>query len=174
MKRKPRSSRSPEHASLSGDPLDRAAWEALRGAILAAGMGNANSHAEVFRHWPGSAAAEGRRASAYLWYLLRYRIAEVLGRRPTTGDLHDLVTRAYPRFGALIRGDEGRLEVTFRTVLEGTAAEDHLKGSMFLILGTAALGSLMDDADRELDAMRPHLLAWWRGVANEFQQMGVE
>lgn len=111
-----------EVTGLSGDALDRAAWESLSGVILAASHGDANAHAEVFRRRPGQATAEGRRASLYLWYLLRYRVAEVLGRRPSPEDLGDLAARTYPRFALLIRQDVGQLEATFQTVFESSSA----------------------------------------------------
>lgn len=157
----------------AGDALDVAAWGALRTAILAASKGDADAHAAVFRLWPGDAAAEGRRASLYLWYLLRYRIAEVVGRRPSPEDLRDLAVRAYPRFALLIRRDVEQLEATFRTVCESAESQDHLKGGMFLILGTAALGSLLDDADSELGVMRTNMADWWHRKAGEFRARGV-
>jgi hypothetical protein len=44
---------------------------------------------------------------------------------------------------------------------------------MFLILGTAALGALLDDAEPELAVMRPHLAEWWQRNADEFRDRGV-
>jgi hypothetical protein len=157
----------------AGDALDVAAWGALRTAILAANKGDAQAHAAVFRRWPGDAAAEGRRASLYLWYLLRYRIAEVVGGRPSPEDLRDLAVRAYPRFALLIRRDVEQLEATFRTVCESAESQDHLKGGLFLILGTAALGSLLNDADNELSIMRTNMADWWHRKAGEFHARGV-
>jgi hypothetical protein len=162
-----------ETTGRAADALDTAAWAALRAAILASSKGDADAQGEVFRRWPGDAAAEGRRASLYLWYLLRYRIAEILGRKPSSGDLRDLAVRAYPRFALMIRRDVNQLEDTFRTVYESATSPDHLKGSMFLIIGTAALGSLLDDADSELDVMREHLADWWHRKADEFHALGV-
>lgn len=160
-------------ADQAGDALDAAAWDALHTAILAASKGDADAHAEVFRRWPGDSAAEGRRASLYLWYLLRYRIADVIGRRPSPEDLRALAVSTYPRFALLIRRDVGQLEATFRTVFESAESSDHLKGGMFLILGTAALGSLLDDAASELGVMRTNLSDWWRRKAAEFHARGV-
>jgi hypothetical protein len=157
----------------SGDALDKVAWEVLSGVVAAASTGDANAHAEVFRRWPADVPGEGRRASVYLWFLLRYRVAEVLGRRPAPEDLHELAVRVYPRFARLTRQDEGRLEATFRTVFDSAESPDHLRGSMFLILGTAALGALLDDAEPELAVMRPHLAEWWQRNADEFRDRGV-
>lgn len=168
-----RGSPGDDAAGQAGDALDAAAWDALRTVIMAASKGDADTHANVFRRWPGDAAAEGRRASLYLWYLLRYRIADVTGRKPSPGDLRDLAVRAYPRFALLIRRDVDQLEATFRTVYESAESPDHLKGGMFLIIGTAALGSLLDDADNELGVMRTHLVDWWRRKADEFHARGV-
>jgi hypothetical protein len=34
-------------------------------------------------------------------------------------------------------------------------------------------GALLDDADAELAAMRPHLAAWWLRNGDEFRDRGV-
>ena len=33
---------------------------------------------------------------------------------------------------------------------------------MIIVLGTAALGAMLDDAETELAAMRPALAEWWK------------
>lgn len=162
-----------KHPGTSNDPLGDQAWRALSTAIIAASQLNANDHANLFRRWPGEASDEGRRACLYLWYLLRYRVAEILGRLPTPEDLRNLAVQLHPQFARLIRGDESRLEATLRTLFETTTAEDHVRGGMFLILGTALLGVLLDDAEPQLAAMRPHLDDWWQRNAGRFGELGV-
>lgn len=78
---------------------------------------------------------------AYLWYLLRYRVAELQDRRPGPEDLHPLAERVYPAFARLTRGDVRQLENTLLTVF-GFASEDRrVIGGIGVVMGSAALGS---------------------------------
>lgn len=97
----------------------------------------------------------------------------LLRRRPSAEDLHELAVRFYPEFTRLIRGDESRLENTLLTVF-GLAPEDRqIRGGMGVVMGSAALGVLLDDPETELAEMRPHLAKWWRANADEFHDLGV-
>jgi hypothetical protein len=55
------------------------------------------------------------------------------------------------------------------------ARADMLRGRPALIMRErgAALGSLLDDADSELDVMREQLTDWWSKKADEFHALGV-
>jgi len=112
-------------------------------------------------------------SGAYVWYLLRYRVAEILGRKPTAEDLHELAVSAYPQFSVIIKGDVTLLEGTLRSVFELESAQQKLTGGKLVVLGFAALGALLDDPKTELDRMRPHLADWWRRHSAEFRAGGA-
>ena len=107
------------------------------------------------------------------WVLLRYRVAEMLGRRPSPQDLHSLAERYYPQFSKLIRGDQRQLEDTLLTVFAFAAEGRKVKGGNAVVMGSAALGVLLGDPAAELAAMRPHLAAWWEGNKAEFGRGGT-
>src|SRR5579875_989322 len=113
---RPRSDGSP---APEADGLDGPNWNIVVQSVTAAHNGDPDGHgAPLMRVAVGDATA-GR----YLQYLLRYRVAALLGRRPTAGDLHDLTERFSPDFAKVVRGDRSQLENTLLTVFN-LAPED--------------------------------------------------
>jgi hypothetical protein len=88
---------------LAADGLDDVNWDLLRQSVIAANSGDAEAHVAALQRHEHEAPVDDK-AGAYLWYLLRYRVAVLLGRRPRPQDLHDLAGRYYPEFSRLIRG----------------------------------------------------------------------
>ncbi len=155
------------------DGLDVANWNLLRESIAAAYRGDAGAHVAALRRLERDVPVDAQ-AGAYLWYLLRYRLAVLLGRRPSPEDLHELAERFYPQFAKLIRGGQAQLENTLLTVFDLAAADKRVKGGMAIVLGTAALGVISDDPETDLATMRPHLADWWRRNANEFLDLEAQ
>lgn len=161
---------SPDDAGIPaapGDGLDPVSWAAVCESTAAAHRGDAHAHVtpllRLEREMPNDP-----RAGLYLWYLLRYRVAELLGRKPNAEDLHALAERFYPAFAKLIHGDRDQLENTVLTVFALVNAERKVSGGDAVVMGSAALGVLLDDPESELTAMRPHLAAWWQRNAAKF------
>jgi hypothetical protein len=152
------------------DGLDSATWELLRESVIAAHQGDAEGHAAALLRLERDLPVDIK-AGAYLWYLLRYRVAALLGRRPRPDDLHELAQRFSPKFAKLVRSGQGELEDMLLTVFNFAAREMQIKGGRAIVVGSAALGVLLDDAETELTEMRPHLAAWWRRNANEFRDL---
>ena len=159
-------------AAAADDGLDGPNWDLLLESVAAAHRGDAEAHVAPLRRLGHEVPADAK-AGAYLWYLLRYQVAVLLGRKPSAEDLHELAVRFYPGFARLIRGDESRLEDTFLTVF-GLAPEDRkVRGGVGVVMGSAALGVLLNDPEAELAEMRPHLAKWWRANAEEFRDLGA-
>jgi hypothetical protein len=157
-------------AGPADDGLDGLSWDVLCQSVAAAHRGDAQAHAAPLLRYEREVPRDTR-AGVYLWYLLRYRVAELLGRRPSPEDLHALAERSYPAFARLIRGDRSQLEDTLFTVF-GLACEGRkVGGGMGVVMGSAALGVLLDDPETELAAMRPHLAQWRRASADEFRDL---
>ena len=156
----------------AGDGLDGLSWDALCQSMAAAHSGNAEAHlAPLLRY--ERAAPEDTSAGIYLWFLLRYRVAELLGRRPGREDLQAVAERYYPQFAKLIRGDKSQFEDTLLTVFSLAPEDRKVKGGDAVVMGSAALGVLLDDPEAELAAMRPHLAEWWQANAHEFRELGA-
>jgi hypothetical protein len=124
---------------LAADGLDDVNWDLLRQSVIAANSGDAEAHVAALQRLEHEAPVDAK-AGAYLWYLLRYRIAVLLGRRPHPQDLHDLAGRYYPEFSKLIRGDRSRFEDTLLTVFEFAPVDRKVRGGMAVVMGSAALG----------------------------------
>ena len=151
----------------AGDGLDGLSWEVLCQSLAAAHRGDAQAHVAPLLGYEREVPHDVR-AGLYLWYLLRYRVIEVLGRKPTPEDLHSLAERSYPTFAKLIRGDESQLEDTLLTVFGFAPEERKVSGGRAVVLGSAALGILLEDPETELAAMRPHLARWQHANADKF------
>ena len=157
-------------ANLADDGLDGLSWDVLCQSVVAAHRGDAEAHVAPLLRYEREVPRDGR-AGLYLWYLLRYRVAELVGRRPGPEDLHALAERFYPPFAKLIRADRSQLEDTLLTVFGLTAEDRKVSGGTGVVMGSAALGVLLDDPETELAAMRPHLAGWRRAHADEFRDL---
>lgn len=160
---------SPVPADQADDGLDTANWELLREIVTAAYQGDAESHVAALLRLEREVPTDAK-AGAYLWFLLRYRVSALLGRRPRPEDLHELAQRYAPKFAKLIRGGQAELEDTLFTVFDFTTRGSKVKGGKAVIVGSAALGVLLNDVEAELAEMRPSLADWWARNATEFRK----
>jgi hypothetical protein len=159
-------------ANRADDGLDGLSWDVLCQSLAAAHRGDPDAHVAPLLRYEREVPHDTQ-AGIYLWYLLRYRVAELLGRRPSSEDLHALAERFYPAFAKLIRGDVRQLEDTLLTVFGLAPADRKVSGGMGVVMGSAALGVLLDDPEPDLAAMRPHLAEWQRANADEFRDLGA-
>jgi hypothetical protein len=150
------------------DGLDARAWAVVCESATAAHHGDAGAHVAPLLRYERE-APQDIVVGAYLWYLLRYRVVELLKVRPSAEDLRALADRYYPAFSKLIRGDQGQLAGTLLTVFALAAEDRKVSGGKAAVLGSAALGVLLEHPQAELAAMRPHLAAWWERNATIFR-----
>jgi hypothetical protein len=157
---------------VSGDGLDDANWEILCDAIAAAHRGDTAAAHAATRRLDTDVPVDGQ-AGTYLWYLLRYRVTEIFGHRPTQEDLRELTAISYPKFSRVIRGDSRLLWNTLRTVFKLAPDEEKVTAGQLVVAGSVALGVLLDDPQAQMDAMRPHLADWWRRSLESFRAQGI-
>jgi hypothetical protein len=155
----------------SGDGLDDAVWQILIKAVLAAHRGDAHAAQMATRRFATDLPIDGR-PGTYIWWLLRYRVAQLLGRQPSPDDLHEIASRAHSRFAAVIR-DASVLEDVLLTVWKLAPPEREVNSGRFLVAGTVALGVLLRDPAADLEAARPDLSAWWRENLDKFRSQGI-
>lgn len=151
--------------------LDARAWAVVCESATAAHHGNPGAHVASLLRYEQEAPATDSTVAAYLSYLLRYRVAELVGGKPAAEDLHALADRFYPAFSRLIRGDQRQLADTLLTVFEIAEQDKKVSGGNAIVFGSAALGVLLDHPEAQLTAMRPHLAAWWERNAASFRQL---
>jgi len=106
-----------------GDGLDDNIWDVLSGFIAIVGDGDLAGARRVIPQLERDLPDDGQ-AATYIWYLLRYRVIETLGRRPTLADLHELAIGTWPRFGEIIQGDERLVEDVLRSVFKHAPVQD--------------------------------------------------
>jgi hypothetical protein len=152
--------------------LDPVNWEILCAVVTAAHDGNVAAAQAATRRFDTDVPIDGQ-AGTYLRYLLRHRIVDILGGRPSEEDLQVIAARAYLRFNLVIRGSERLLENVLRTVFRMPVEGEKVTGGAFIVVGTAALGVLLDDPVADMEAMRPHLADWWRRNLEKFRAWGV-
>jgi hypothetical protein len=155
----------------SGDVLDDRVWQILREAVVAAGSGNVRAAHRATSRFDTDIPVDGR-AGTYIWWLLRYRVAQLLGRRPTADDLRDIAARKQDTFGALIT-DASTLEDVLLTVWHLAQSEREVQAGRFLVAGVTALGVLLDDPAADLEAALPDLAAWWLKNLARFRAQGI-
>lgn len=142
------------------DGLDEPTWAVLGETVIAAHQGNAAAFTSGLHRFEEHVSPNAQ-PGAYLLYLLRYRIAEQLGRRPTTDDLRQIAEQHQNAFNVVIR-DGHLLEAALRTAFDLSSKDQDLTGSRFAVAGAAALGVLLRDPAAEMMAMRPTLANWWQ------------
>jgi hypothetical protein len=156
------SQRNGSHAAPSADGLDEDAWQCLTAAILAANREDGNGMAMHIRKFEALPDADDKAdaASRYLWYLLRYRVVELLRRRPTAEDLHELASRTYPRYRQVVRESVITLEDTLRAYFRLPPIGSQLPAGRWFVSATATVGVLLDDPATDLEVIRPSLAEW--------------
>jgi hypothetical protein len=146
--------------SMPADGLDEDAWQRLTGVLTAAHRGDGNTFLKLLQRfeagWPDQMRDE---SSAYLVYLLRYRVAEILTRRPTADDLHELAVQTYPSYAKVVTEPAGTLEDTLRAVFKMPPTGPQQSGARMFVSGCAAAGVLFNDPPADLAVIRPHLAA---------------
>jgi len=171
-----RSSDNPEQPStgFSSDGVDEEIWHRV-GVILAAGQrGDPDEFSRLWqdldREVPGF---QRGLAGVYVWYLMWHRVAELLGRKPTPEDLHELAERIYPRFAQLIRWDQQRLEDTLATVFQYAPADRQVTGGELYVAGSAIVSILLDDPSTQMAAIRAPLARWYARNGSKLIELGV-
>lgn len=148
-------------ASDDSHRLDETRWRILCEATAAAHEGYAAAAQAAWNRLETDVPVDGQ-AAAYLWYLLRYRIADYLGRRPTEQDLTRLAKRRHPLYARVLGGDVGELEDMLRSLFSMISEDRRITGGRFVVLGIVVLGIFLDDPQSQLDHMKPHLADWWQ------------
>ena len=159
------------------DGIDEVTWNRLRLLAKAASRQDANAYAEI-AIWapPGFGLPGQHRTSAYLLYLLSFRVKEVLQtKQPTADQLHNLAEMTYPRLRAVLgRASETHLEETLRTAFEMPPLAAGISPGEFMVFAAAALGLLLDDPDEDLARIRPRLASWWNRNHESFVRQGLK
>jgi hypothetical protein len=128
--------------------------------MIAASRGDTLLWLVVAKHFDDGLAGDSKRESAlYLWFILRFRVIELVGRRPAADDLHAMAQRAFPRYSGILRLPVGFLEDTLRAYLRIPPAGEQPAGS-YLFLSAAAAGVLLEDPAAELISIRPRVARW--------------
>src|SRR6266851_9762492 len=153
------------------DGLDDANWAILREVVIAAHRGDAHAAAAVVRRFDTDVPVDGH-AGTYLWWLLRHRVAQLLGRRPARGDITQIAGYLEERFGGVIP-DVTLLQDVLLTAWNLGPRERELSSGQFLVAGVTALGVLLREPEADLEAARPDLAAWWQANLDKFRAQGI-
>jgi hypothetical protein len=155
--------RNPRRVALpnSSDGLDEEVWQRLADVLVAANRGDGNTFLKLLTRFDVGWSDHMRdEASIYLFYLLKYRVVEMLARRPETDDLHALAARIYESYARVAREPASTLEDTLRAVFNMPPQGTPQSGARRFVSGAAAAGVLFSDPSTDLAAIRPHLAAW--------------
>jgi hypothetical protein len=166
-------SHEPEDGVPSNDVLDKEVWRRLE-AIFAAGYrGDPDDFAGLWLSLEREVTDHQRGlAGVYVWYMLEYRVHDILQRRPTLEDLHEVASRGNAKFAKLIKENETSLEDTLRTVFKFSSAKTQVTGGRLFVAGSAAVSVLLDDPDAQLSAMRAPLAGWYARHAAKLRELG--
>jgi hypothetical protein len=148
-------------SSMPPDGLDQDVWQRLTGVLTAAHRGDGNTFLKLLKNFDKGLSTQQRdESSIYLAYFLRHRLAEILARRPTSDDLHDVAVRTYPVYAKVVNAPAGTLEDTLRAVFKMPPTGPQQSGARLFVSGCAAAGVLFSDPRADLAVIRPQLAAW--------------
>jgi hypothetical protein len=170
----------------SANPMDRAAldafepeetlsearWQILSDAIIAAHEGDSDAMRAAAMRLETDVPAEGH-APAYVWYLLRYVIADYLGRRPELKDLQEIARYRHREFSQVVQGSARALEDELCTAFGMAGPGQEVTGGTFVVLGIAALGVLLKDPAAQLASIKPGMADWWQRKGQDMVREGV-
>jgi hypothetical protein len=147
-------------ARYSSDGIDEEVWQRLADVLAVANRGDGDTFLRLLKRFDTWSDERRDQAASYLFYLLRYRVAEILGRRPAAEDLNDLAGRTHPKYAKVVRESVTTLEDTLRAVFMMAPTGTQQWGARLFVSGTAAAGVLFSDPSADLAPIRPHLAAW--------------
>jgi hypothetical protein len=148
-------------------------WVRLRAVVAAASRGDSDAHALELLRWRNEVSlASQQHAGVYLLYLLYRAVKDMIGKSPTSVDLHEIAVSAYPRFREILRAEEAQLEDTFRRAFD-LPLRGPLKPGEFVVFSSAALGVLLMSPDEDLERMRPGLASWLDRNRDRFRAEGL-
>lgn len=158
-----------------GKVIEEQVWNTLAETVKAANRCDADAYAQWITRWSRELPLQARhQCGLYLWYMMQYRIKDLLRREPTPADLHQLANNAYPQFREVLsKAEEIHLEEALRRALEFKPLEIRLTAGEFQLFGAAALGVLLSDPEHDMEAMRPSLEVWWSRNRERFASLGV-
>ncbi len=159
-------------AVTSDDGLSDDVWDILRAGLTAAHEGRRTDFRDA-----GVALANrvpfDAQAGVYLWFMLRARVARIVGHRPAAEELREIAERAYPKYSLISVYDVNFFEDILTSVFD-LAPEGRPVSDAELTIGSMlALGILMDDPVSDMEVMRPHLAAWWQRNLEGFRARGM-
>jgi hypothetical protein len=155
--------KAPRGAASSGpsDGLNEEVWRRLSEVITVAHRGDGNAFLKLLKRfdvgWSDSARDE---ASSYLFYLVKYRVVEILARRPMAADLHEVAVMNYDSYAKVVREPVATLEDTLRAVFALPSVGPQQSSARLFVSSVAAAGVLFKEPPADLDAIRPHLAKW--------------
>lgn len=145
---------------------DGATWSLLCDAVAAAHAGDNEAYVAALTRLGRDLPKPDIRSGAFVRYLLRYRVAQMLSREPDAADVAALARQARNRFSELIKVPNG-LDAVLLTAFELAPDDRKVSGADGVVLGAAALGVLLDEPAVDMAAMRPHLDAWWATIKDD-------
>lgn len=150
--------------------LDDGVWQLLCDAVAAVHNGDAaEAHAatdRIARRVPFNSEP-----ALYMWWLLRYIVAEMVGHRPSAGELAQLAETVKPKAMRVIP-DPAVVHNTLLTVWKlATEAQTMAEGRL-LVGMIIALGVLLDEPGEQMEAARHHLANWWARSRDEYEARG--
>jgi hypothetical protein len=165
-----------DESSLLFDLVDSFVWDGVVEVAAAAHRQDAHATIEAFRRLgAGRSLARLRLAGFYAIYLLKYRTATILGRRPSVDDISAVASRVQAGFDrALPRRPAGCLVDTLLVVFEYRslqALRPTVTGATHTLNALVALGLLLDAPGGDLANMKPHLASWCARQADDIRRI---
>jgi len=155
--------------------LDDEVWRRLDTALSAVCRRDKEGFVSEVNTWPTELLLAGQqRSSMYLWFLLNYRIQEVLQRKPSPSDLNGLGLATLSKVRDILTNvNESKLEEVYRVVFEIAPLKSGLDNGEFSAVGLVALRVLLTEPTEQLAAMRREMTDWWGRNYRRFQKLGL-
>ena len=150
--------------------FDEREWLAVKAVLVAAHAGDREAYAEQLLRLDAVARMSGKPGS-YLWYCLRYRIVETFDRLPLQSELKVIAAQVAPAFSSLIDLDQSLILELLEVAFDFRQPSSRIEGSYLVVVASGVLAPLLDNVDRELDAMLPDLKAWYLANTEKFRKL---
>ena len=154
-------------AAPSADGLDDEVWQRLVDLMSAANEGDTRAWLAMGKHFDDGLSDDRKRESnLYVWFILRFRVIELVQRRLTAGDLNAMALRAFPKYTKILRLPVIFLEDTLRTSFRMPSIGEQPTDNYLFLSAIAAAGVLLEDPAADLVSIRPRVARWrFRDVA---------
>ena len=154
--------------------IDESIWRRVSAILTAVSEGDSNTFVTRALKFSTSATLPQQRlAGYYVLMMIRIRLFDQFGRKPTEPELSELARLHFPTFATFLTMDEDVLRATYLISYQ-LVPEGAIDSKTYTVSSLVALGVLLDDPKRDLINLHEPVDAWCMRHADSLRAMTTD